>query len=137
MVGVAALLSVAACTSNKAPVNSVAGTIQIKPELVAGIQPQASLYLIARDADAPPHGPPVAVRRFAPPFTFPIAFVINSHDAMIPGQSLPQSLSLSARIAQKGGATPVNPGDFVSAQGAVKTTLGTGGVTLTLDALLK
>lgn len=115
------LIFVFACTP-QAP-KGIQGTIVLADEFRARIQPNAVLYVIARDADRP-QSPPVAVRRYPQPFEFPLAFTLNHHDAMVPNVPLPRNLSVTARISQKGSATPIQPGDLTQAKGPQIATLG-------------
>ncbi len=87
------LLSPLGCTptptsrSLTADAATLSGKIEIAPELKAKISPQAVLYIIARSTGEK-SGPPVAVRRFIQPLTFPIEFRLTQEDAMVPGTAL-------------------------------------------------
>ncbi len=105
------VLTSSACTSQKNQEKKITGVIDILPELQQKLSPKAVLYVIARKADEKT-GPPVAVRRFTQPFVFPIEFTLTQQDAMIPDIPFEGNLTITARVAQTGSATPVNPGDI-------------------------
>jgi len=98
-----------ACT--KKP-KEISGKIEIAPLLErVPIQPGAALYLIARAAGQQ-GGPPLAVKRYTPPFRFPIEFTLSAQDAMMPDTSFEGSFDITARLAQSGSASPALEGDF-------------------------
>jgi len=98
------------CTKKKT--NTISGKIEIAPLLGRlPIRQSAALYLIAHAAgDA--SGPPIAVKRFTPPFHFPITFTLSSQDEMIPDVPFDGPFDISVRLAQSGSATPSAKGDF-------------------------
>lgn len=93
------------------PRKEVKGTVRLAPELKEKVGPSAVLYVVARDPKTPSN-PPVAVKRFMPPLNFPLEFKITPKDAMIPNTTFKRELVVTARIAQAGSATPINPGDI-------------------------
>jgi hypothetical protein len=102
-------LLLSACTK-KAP--TVSGKIEIASLLERiPIQPTAALYLIARPAGQT-SGPPLAVKRFTPPFRFPIEFTLSAQDLMIPDTPFEGPLEINVRLSQSGSASPANKGDF-------------------------
>jgi hypothetical protein len=91
---------------------TISGKIELAPLLQrTPIQPSAAIYLIARSAGQV-GGPPVAVKRFTPPFHFPIPFTLSKGDSMIADTPFEGPFTLTARLAQSGSATPASPGDF-------------------------
>jgi len=90
---------------------NVSGMVRIDEELKAKIAPNAVLYIIVRQAGAT-SGPPVAVRRVSPPLKFPLQFTVDETNTMIPNTPFPEKVTLTARIAQNGSASPIRPGDI-------------------------
>jgi cytochrome c-type biogenesis protein CcmH len=80
--------------------NSVAGMVDIAPELRAQVGPQSVLYLIARDGE---RGPPVAAARVAMG-EFPLQFQLDDSMAMNPSNTLSDrtEVVLLARISVSG-----------------------------------
>ena len=89
----------------------ITGTITVAEELKGKIGEKAALYVIARPAGQT-SGPPVAVRRFGQPLAFPLEFQLLRQDMMTPEHPFEGELTVSARIAQEGAATPVIAGDL-------------------------
>jgi hypothetical protein len=89
----------------------ISGTVQIAPNLAASATPGTTLFIYATDPAAP--GPPLAVLRLRVE-RWPVSFVLDDADAMIPGRNLSASkrIQLEARISPSGEALP-RPGDLV------------------------
>jgi hypothetical protein len=104
------LVSFPSCTK-KTNEGKITGTIEITPELQKKMSPSAVLYVIARP-EGQTSGPPVAVRRFTQPLSFPIEFNITQQDVMLPDTVLEGKFTITARISQSGSATPVKTGDI-------------------------
>ena len=121
--------SLVACDSSK---KTVSGTIRILPELQTKISSTAVLYVIARPSGQL-SGPPVAVKRYVPPFQFPLAFQLSQEDAMIPDMPFKGELTISARISQSGSAMPAASGDLDSSQGPRQVKVGESGFEMILD----
>ena len=127
-------------SSCKAKENQITGTVELQPALQAEIQkslkPEAVLYLIVRAAGQT-SGPPVAVKRFTQPLVFPLQFTISSKDVMIPETPFEGNLSVTARVAQTGSATPVKPGDIEGSALPNPIAVGTEPLKITLDKIRK
>jgi hypothetical protein len=89
----------------------ISGTVQISADLAAHAAPGTTLFIYATD-DATP-GPPLAVLRLRVD-RWPVSFVLDDADAMIPGRNLSasKSVQLEARVSPSGEALP-RPGDLV------------------------
>jgi hypothetical protein len=89
----------------------ISGTVQIAAELAAHAAPGTTLFIYATDAATP--GPPLAVLRLRVD-RWPVSFVLDDADAMIPGRNLSasKSVQLEARISPSGEALP-RAGDLV------------------------
>ena len=93
------------------PGSRISGTVQISANLAQHAAPGTTLFIYATDANSP--GPPLAVLRLRVE-RWPMSFVLDDADAMIPGRNLSasKSVQLEARISPTGEALP-RPGDLV------------------------
>jgi hypothetical protein len=93
------------------------GTVQIDDKLAALATPGTTLFIYATDTVSP--GPPLAVLRLRID-RWPMSFVLDDADAMIPGRNLStaKTIQLEARISPSGAALP-RPGDLVGRLAAV------------------
>jgi cytochrome c-type biogenesis protein CcmH len=89
----------------------ISGTVQISAEFATHTTPGTTLFIYATDGATP--GPPLAVLRLKVD-RWPVSFVLDDADAMIPGRNLSasKSVELEARISASGEALP-RPGDLV------------------------
>jgi cytochrome c-type biogenesis protein CcmH len=89
----------------------ISGTVQISADLAAHAAPGTTLFIYATDGTTP--GPPLAVLRLRVD-RWPVSFVLDDADAMIPGRNLSasKSVQLEARVSPSGEALP-RPGDLV------------------------
>jgi hypothetical protein len=89
----------------------ISGTVRISAELAAHAAPGTTLFIYATDAASP--GPHLAVLRLRVD-RWPVSFVLDDADAMIPGRNLSASktVQLEARISPSGAALP-RSGDLV------------------------
>ena len=96
---------------NHISVSRISGIVQIDPSLAGSAAPGTTLFVSATDATSP--GPPLAVLRLRVD-RWPVSFVLDDADAMIPGRNLSSSkrIQLEARISPTGDALP-RPGDLV------------------------
>jgi len=82
--------------------------------------PNAVLFIIARAAGQTA-GPPAAVKRIGSP-TFPLEIDLSAADSMMgPGQPLPASIRIEARLDSDGDAMTKNPSDPHAMQDGVST----------------
>ncbi len=95
----------------------ISGTVQISAELAAQAAPGTTLFIYATDAASA--GPPLAVLRLRVD-RWPVSFVLDDADAMIPGRNLSASktVRLEARISPSGAALP-RSGDLVGSLAGV------------------
>ena len=89
----------------------ISGTVQISADLATHAAPGTTLFIYATDGATP--GPPLAVLRLKVD-RWPVSFVLDDADAMIPGRNLSasKSVQLEARVSATGEALP-RPGDLV------------------------
>lgn len=114
------------------PVISV--TVAVAPQRQATLPDNATLFVIARQADGTPI--PVAVRKQAAR-DFPITLTLSDADSLMPTLKLSQlsTVELTARISIKGDAKP-QPGDIEAAKVLVPMP-STTPVTITLDRVVE
>jgi cytochrome c-type biogenesis protein CcmH len=93
------------------------GTVQIDDKLAALASPGTTLFIYATDTAT--SGPPLAVLRLRVD-RWPMSFVLDDADAMIPGRNLSgaKTIQLEARISPSGDALP-RPGDLIGNLAAV------------------
>lgn len=126
----------AGCTRRCGNVSgAVTGTIVLAKSTAFAPQAPAVLYVMLRDGTPGAETTaPIAVRRYLPPFQFPMEFSISHHDGLAANFILPEKLLLSARMALKGSATPILPQDWVSGEAPIAVNKGSCGVVLRLKA---
>lgn len=110
---------------------SVAGVVDLAPELKAQLGPQSTVYLIARDGQS---GAPLAAARVALG-AFPLPFRLDDSMAMNPANALSRhkEVVLLARISASG--NPIaQPGDLESQM--VNAAVGATDVSLVIDRVL-
>jgi hypothetical protein len=111
----AARMHVAADQANATPAavhtSRITGTVQIAPELAAAARAGMTLFVYATEPGTP--GPPLAVRKLQLD-RWPVSFVLDDADAMVPGRNLSASrrVQLEARVSPSGEALP-RTGDLV------------------------
>ena len=94
-------------------VRGTATTVDISLDAAFDVDPGATVFVIARDAERP--GPPLAVKRLTAG-DLPVRVELTDADAMLPGRGFKgvEALELVARVAFGGSATAV-AGDMESA----------------------
>jgi hypothetical protein len=111
---------------------AIQGQARLSVEHQKTLKETATLYVIARKPGEPV-GPPLAVKRIAPPLKFPVDFSISASDVMMPGQKFEGNIALTARVSQSGSAMPISPGDIEGAPAARFVPIGTQGVVIELN----
>jgi len=91
------------------PVNAwtIAGTVQLAPELAGKVHATDVLYVIAR---LPGERMPLAVERFPGP-VFPLAYTLRSGHGSSPTEP-PQAMEVVAKLSRSGTVGPAQPGDL-------------------------
>ncbi len=89
----------------------ISGTVEITSRLARQAQPGATLFIYAKQSNAP--GPPLAVLRVNAEH-WPVRFTLNDGNSMVPGRNLSNanSVQIEARISKNGDALP-HSGDLV------------------------
>jgi cytochrome c-type biogenesis protein CcmH len=100
----------------------IAGTVELATELAEQAPRDATLFIYAKSPDA--GGPPLAVLKIRPDH-WPVSFVLDDHESMIPGRVLSGAsvVRLEARISRSGNALP-QAGDLIGAVDGVSTRAG-------------
>jgi hypothetical protein len=134
MIPLLALISAGPALAQGAP--AIHGEISLAKSVSAKIAPEAALYVIARPAGQT-QGMPLAVKRFPAPLSFPLRFELNAADVMTGAQAFQGKLTLTARVAQQGSATPARSGDLEASRTVDAEVGGKATAQLTLDRVRK
>jgi cytochrome c-type biogenesis protein CcmH len=88
--------------------NAVHVHVSIAPGLKGSVRPTDTLFVLARDPQAP--GPPLAVKRFPPGQVLPLDVELTASDAMIPARSIAtvREATVVARISRAGQPLPAS-----------------------------
>lgn len=112
-------------------------TVDLAPELRAGLAADASLFVFARAADGPPM-PLAAVRR--PADDFPVEITLDDSRSMLPSLKLSgfDTVLVGARVSAGGGPL-ARPGDLEAAPQTLQlnATPGPSAVSLTIDRVVQ
>ncbi len=109
---------------------SIAGQVQIAPNLADQVRPTDVLFVIVRRPSGPPR--PVAVKRFDQP-KFPVSFEITSADVMVKGTELRGMVDVIARLDRDGQAGQPQPGDMEGRYEKNPTLPGGKDMNITID----
>jgi hypothetical protein len=85
------------------------------------VQPGDTIFVVARKfdpANAPGTGTPLAVKKLTVA-GWPLAFTLDSRDAMIAGTKIAGKVYVTARVDKDGDAITKNPGDVAGQSKAV------------------
>lgn len=109
---------------------SIAGQVQIAPNLADQIKPTDVLFVIVRRPTGPPR--PIAAKRIDAP-KFPVPFEITNADVMVQGSELKGMVEVIARLDRDGQAGQPQPGDMEGRYDKNPTLPGGKDVTITID----
>jgi cytochrome c-type biogenesis protein CcmH len=109
---------------------SIAGQVQIAPNLVDQVKPTDVLFVIVRRPTGPPR--PIAAKRIDAP-KFPVQFEITSADVMVQGTELKGMVDVIARLDRDGQAGQAQPGDMEGRYPKNPTLPGGKDVNITID----
>lgn len=118
------------------PIDGVAGTLSFPAALAATVPAGATVFLVARAADAEGKavGMPLAVAKLTYDGA-PIAFQLTSKDSLIDGaEPLSGEVVILARYDQDADARTKQPGDII---GQIRATVPAAGLALVLDDVLR
>jgi cytochrome c-type biogenesis protein CcmH len=119
-------------TAPKGGAARVEGTVSVSPDLVAKLDPNATLFIFAR-APQGPRMPLAILRRRAS--DLPATFELDKDMAMMPAMSLAQfdQVMIGARVSRSGNATPQS-GDLQGMTGPVA--VGSTGVQVVINEVV-
>lgn len=109
---------------------SIAGQVQIAPNLADQVKPTDVLFVIVRRPSGPPR--PIAAKRIDGP-TFPVQFEITSADVMVQGSELKGMVDVIARLDRDGQAGQPQPGDMEGRYAKNPTLPGGRDLLITID----
>lgn len=89
------------------PKTVIAGKLQVDDKVKSKVAAGDVIYLVARSAEG---GPALAVKRLVVG-AWPLAFSLDSRDAMMAGTAMKGKIVVSARVDKDGDAMTKNPGD--------------------------
>lgn len=125
-----------AAASLALPGKAVSGSVSVAPELAAGIEPGATLFVFARSASGPRM--PLAVRRVPATQLASGAWSFSLDDtmAMTPQMTISKAerIVVGARISRSGNATP-QPGDLQGESEPVAP--GASGIAVRIDRVVR
>lgn len=109
---------------------SIAGHVQIAPNLADQVKPTDVLFVIVRRPTGPPR--PIAAKRIDGP-KFPVQFEITSADVMVQGSELKGMVDVIARLDRDGQAGQPQPGDMEGRYAKNPTLPGGRDLMITID----
>ena len=109
---------------------SIAGQVQIAPNLADQVKPTDVLFVIVRRPSGPPR--PIAAKRIDGP-KFPVQFEITKADVMVQGSELKGMVDVIARLDRDGQAGQPQPGDMEGRYAKNPTLPGGRDLMITID----
>ena len=112
----------------------ISGKITIEPKLKAGVDPNASLFIIARPTGAAA-GPPLAVNKFDKP-TFPLNYTLGQENVMMQGTPFTGKINITVRLDKDGNPTTRGAGDMTGEYKRNPVEVGTKNADITIDQMI-
>ena len=125
----------AASTSSSSSSGQISGQITIDPKIKAAIDPQATLFIIARPAGGG-GGPPLAVKKVDRP-AFPLSYSLGTENMMTQGMPFTGKMNIAVRLDQDGNPGTRGPGDVNGDYKKNPVDVGSKNVDIVLDQLGK
>jgi len=122
----------AAATSSSA---QISGKITIDPKLKASVDPNASLFIIARSAGAAA-GPPLAVKKIDKP-TFPLNYSLGQENVMMQGTPFTGKINITVRLDKEGDPTTRGAGDMTGDYKKNPVNVGTKNADIVIDQMMQ
>ena len=113
------------------PSAQISGKITIDPKLKANIDPNATLFIIARPAGGA-GGPPLAVKKIDKP-VFPLAYSLSQENVMMQGTPFTGKINLTVRLDKDGNPATRGPGDLTGEYKKNPVDVGAKSVEIVLD----
>ena len=114
---------------------TVSGNIILDPKLTDKIDPQASLFIIARSADSA-GGPPLAVKKIDRP-TFPLTYSLGQENVMMQGTPFDGKIHISVRLDKDGNPTTRGAGDLTGEYTKNPVEVGVKSVDIVIDQMAR
>jgi cytochrome c-type biogenesis protein CcmH len=114
---------------------TVSGKIILDPKLTDKIDPQASLFIIARSAGSA-GGPPLAVKKIDRP-TFPLAYSLGQENVMMQGTPFDGKIHISVRLDKDGNPTTRGAGDLTGEYKKNPVEVGVKSVDIVIDQMAR
>lgn len=124
--------STAAASSSSA---QISGKITIDPKLKANVDSQATLFIIARPANAA-KGPPMAVKKIDYP-VFPLSYSLGPENVMMQGIPFTGSVAVIARLDKDGNPTTRQPGDLTGDYKKNSVAVSSQNIDIVLDQVVQ
>jgi len=125
----------AAASSSSSSAGQITGRITIDPKIKAAIDPQATLFIIARPAGGG-GGPPLAVKKIDRP-AFPLSYSLGAENMMTQGMPFTGKLTITVRLDQDGNPGTRGPGDLDGDYKKNPVDVGSKNVDIVLDQVGK
>lgn len=124
-------------TAQAAPASSaqISGTITLDPKLTGTADPNAVLFIIARQAGGA-GGPPLAVKKIDKP-TFPQSYSLGQENVMLQGMPFSGKMAVSVRLDKDGDPATRGPGDLTGEYKQNPVQVGARNVDVVLDQVAK
>ena len=111
----------------------IGGRISVDPKLIANVDSQATLFIIARRADTA-KGPPLAVKKIERPI-FPLSYSLGPENVMMQGTPFAGHVMLTARLDKDGNPTTQQPGDLTGDYKKNPAAVGSNNINIILDRI--
>jgi cytochrome c-type biogenesis protein CcmH/NrfF/cytochrome c-type biogenesis protein CcmH/NrfG len=114
---------------------TVSGKIILDPKLTDKIDPQASLFIIARSAGSA-GGPPLAVKKIDRP-TFPLNYSLGQENVMMQGTPFDGKIHISVRLDKDGNPATRGAGDLTGEYTKNPVEVGVKSVDIVIDQMAR
>jgi cytochrome c-type biogenesis protein CcmH len=111
----------------------ISGTLTIDPKLKTGVDPGATLFIIARPAGAAA-GPPLAVKKIDKP-VFPLSYSLSQENVMMQGTPFSGKISITVRLDKDGNAMTRAAGDLTGDYKKNPVEVGAKNVDIVIDTI--
>ena len=111
----------------------ISGRITIDAKLKAKVEPDATLFIIARPAGAAA-GPPLAVKKVDRP-SFPLDYILSQDNVMMQGTPFTGKISVTVRLDNDGNPVTRGPGDLTGDYKKNPVEVGAKHVDIVIDQL--
>jgi cytochrome c-type biogenesis protein CcmH/NrfF/cytochrome c-type biogenesis protein CcmH/NrfG len=108
---------------------SISGKVTVDTKLKSQIDPQATLFIIARSGTG---GPPLAVKKIDKP-AFPLDYTLGQENVMMQGTPFAGKINLSVRLDKDGNPTTRGAGDMTGEYKKNPVEVGTKNADIVID----